>query len=268
MRSYWLTGLLLLAGFSAEAQKKKRLIYGMYAQWGYNTEWYTRSNIHIKMSNGSDFTLHKARAMDKPDMDAILKKPGDISIPQYNYRLGFYINPQRTKSIELNFDHAKYVVYDGQTIHVTGTIEGKPVNGDSIMNPYSFMHLEHTDGANWLHIMYVQQKNLKKKWKDKDQPLLNFIWKAGAGINIPRTDFTWKGDRMNNDFHVAGYNISVESGLRYYPFGHFFIEGTAKTGYVRYINALANSTALKGNRATHGFGYLELIGLIGFDIKF
>jgi hypothetical protein len=46
-----------------------------------------------------------------------------------------------------------------------------------------------------------------------------------------------------------------------------FLEGTGKTGYVHYINALANTSTQKGNRATHGFGYFELIGLIGYDIN-
>ncbi len=249
------------------AQKKNRLIDGMYFQWGYNTEWYTKSNIHIKMGNGNDFTLHKARAHDKPDMAAVLKTPGDLSIPQYNYRIGFYINKKRTTSLELNFDHAKYVVTDGQQVSITGTIDGMQVNGDSILNRASFLHLEHTDGANWLHINYVKQHTLFTTSK-KNRPLLNFIWKAGAGINIPRTDFTWRGERLNNDFHIAGYNFGVEGGARFYPLKKLFLEFTAKTGYVRYINGLINTNSIKGNRVTHGFGYVELIGLVGYDFYF
>ncbi len=94
------------------------------------------------------------------------------------------------------------------------------------------------------------------------------LWKAGAGINIPRTDFTYRGDRLNNKFHIAGYNVSAEAGARYYPFKKIFLEFTGKSGYVKYVNALANTTQLKGSRVNHGFGYFELIGLIGFDINF
>ena len=60
----------------------------MYIQWGYNTEWYTKSNIRFRMPGGTDFTLHHVKAQDRPDLDAIYKKPKDISIPQYNYRIG------------------------------------------------------------------------------------------------------------------------------------------------------------------------------------
>jgi len=260
--------LLLTAGFLYSfSQKTERLFKGMYLQWGYNTESYTKSNIHFKMANGNNFTLHNAVGHDKGDFDAIYKEPSQISIPQYNYRIGFYLKQSHSKAIELNFDHAKYVVTDGQKVRVTGIIDGKPVDADSILNPDSFLHFEHTDGANWLHINYVQQNTLLYT-ASKSRPLLTLVWKAGAGINIPRTDFTWRGDRLNNDFHVAGYNISAEAGLRLFIFRNFFFECTAKTGFVKYINALANSVALKGNRATHSFGYLEAIATLGYDIRF
>ena len=267
MSKFYYFIVFILLYLPANAQKNRRSINGMYFQWGYNTEWYTNSNIHFKMSNGNDFILHNAHAKDKPDMRAVLKDPGDISIPQYNYRLGFYLDKKRLTSIEINFDHAKYVVTDGQRVHVTGTIDGKAVNGDSTLNRFSFLHFEHTDGANWLHINYVKQKTLFTT-HSKARPLLNFIWKAGAGINIPRTDFTWRGDRLNNNFHVAGYNFGAEAGARFYALKRLFLEFTGKTGYVRYVNALACTTALKGNRATHGIGYIELIGLAGYDIYF
>lgn len=264
-----LVAILLLAGINATAQKKKdtRWIKGMYLQWGYNTEWYTRSNLHFRMANGDRFTVYKVKAHTREDYDAIFKKPTQISIPQYNYRIGFYLNTKRTKSIELNFDHAKYIVTDGQTARVKGTIGGVQVDADSVLTPTNFFHFEHTDGANFLHLNYVEQHSLKMK-KDKSRDLFTYLWKAGAGINIPRTDFTWKGNRFNNDFHIAGYNISVEGALRYYPFRNFFFEGAAKTGYVRYINALANTTTNKGNRASHGFGYFEVLMTVGYDIKF
>ncbi|MFT3911247.1 MAG: hypothetical protein QM737_17635 [Ferruginibacter sp.] len=267
MRTYLLAFVLLLSLPALAQKKKNKLIEGMYVQWGYNTEWYTKSTIHFKMSNGNNFILHNAKAHDKPDIDAVVKKPLEVSIPQYNYRVGFYLNKKHTTAIEINFDHAKYVVTDGQNVHVTGTIDGKPVNGDSVLNRESFLHFEHTDGANWLHINFVKHHVLFTT-KKSGRPLFSYLWKAGAGINIPRTDFTWRGERLNNNFHVAGYNFGVEGGARLYPLKKFFFEFTGKTGYVRYVNALACTPTQKGNRATHGFGYFELIGTLGYEINF
>lgn len=261
------TAILSFANTLNAQHNKHHLFYGMYLQWGYNGECFTHSNIHFKMSNGDDFILHHAKAHDKGDYDGIIKHPDQISIPQYNYRIGFYLNKEFTKSIEINFDHAKYVVTDGQMVHVTGTINKVNVDGDSVLNAETFLHFEHTDGANWLHINYAEQKILFKN-KANTRPLLTLIYKGGAGINIPRTDFTWKGDRLNNNFHVAGYNVSVESGLRFYMLKHFFAEATGKTGYVRYIDALANTSTTSGNKASQGFGYLEGIATIGYEFKF
>lgn len=238
---------------------------GMYIQWGYNTEVYTRSNIHFSLSNGDNFTLHSVKAHDRPNFEAIVQHPFDISIPQYNYRFGFYLNPSRTKALELNFDHAKYVVTDYQIARVSGTIDGKQVDQFMMLDPYSFIHFEHTDGANWLHINYIEQKTLVR---GKSFPRLTCVWKAGAGINIPRTDIRYKGDRLNNNFHIAGVNASLESGFRYYPAKKFFFELTGKSGYVNYINALANTSTMKGNRARHQFGYAELILTFGFDLAY
>ena len=148
-----------------------------------------------------------------------------------------------------------------------GQIDGIAIDADSILNPATFLHFEHTDGANWLHINYVWQNTLASN-NAKTRSLLTYIYKVGAGINIPRTDFTWRGDRFNNQFHIAGYNVSVEGGLRFYPFNNFFLETTGKTGYVRYINALANTATNKGNKASHGIGYVEGIATIGYNIKF
>lgn len=267
MKELIISILFLLSLFNAQAQDKPQRFTGMYVQWGYNTEWYTRSNINFNMANGDRFKLHNAKAHDSPDLDAIVEVPLQISIPQYNYRLGFYLNKTKTRAIELNFDHIKYVVTDGQQVKVSGTIDGKPVNGDSILNPATFLHLEHTDGGNLLHLNYVQQHSILKN-TSKSRDLVTLLWKAGAGINIPRTDFTYRGDRLNNKFHIAGYNVSAEAGARIYPFKKVFLEFTGKTGYVKYVNALANTTQQTGNRVKHSFGYVEVMGLIGLDIKF
>lgn len=268
MKKLFIVPILLFSSLHSFSQdKKEKLFDGMYIQWGYNEEWYTHSNIHFIMSNGNNFILHEAVGHDQPNFESIFKEPLQISIPQYNYRIGLYLNKSHSKAVEINFDHIKYVVTDGQKVYVTGKIDGVPVAGDSILNPKTFLHMEHTNGGNLLHINYVQQSTLVET-KNGSRPLINFIWKIGAGINIPKTDFTWRGDRLNNEFHIAGYNISAEAGARLYASKRLFFELTGKSGYVRYLNALVNTVEMKGNRVRHGFGYIEVIGTIGYDINF
>ena len=236
----------------------------MYLQWGYNTEWYTNSTIHFKGSvNGvpHDFIIYHARAHDQNDFSAVYKEPVQVSVPQYNYRIGFYLNTKHTRAIEINYDHTKYVAYDNQFRHIKGYFGNNSIDKDTSFAA-SDLHFEHTNGANFYQVNYVRQYSLKTK---KHRNFISALWKGGAGILIPKTDVTLFGKRRDNRFHIAGYCVGAEGGGRIYPFNrHIFFEGTAKAGYANYLNALT----VDGGKAKHNFGYFELIGLVGYDIKF
>ena len=113
----------------------------------------------------------------------------------------------------------------------------------------------------FLQVNFVRQHILKKK---NDRPLFSLLWKAGAGILIPKTDVTLSGKQLDNKFHIAGYCFGAEGGGRFYFAKKWFLEGTAKTGFANYTNSLA----LDGGKINHNFGYIELIGTAGYDINF
>lgn len=257
---YFLLTIFLLDAFCAAAKKPQNpKVDGLYLQWGYNREVFTKSDIHFKKEGAYDFTLHNVVAKDKPDFDAIINSPGDITIPQYNFRIGAYLNKKHTWAIEMNFDHAKYVMQDNQALHITGTIADRSLDMDTVVRR-EFIHMEHTDGANLYHINYVHQNWLVN---GKHHPILSYILKAGAGVVIPRTDVTFMGERINNKFHLAGYCLSGEAGMRVYPLRNVFLELNVKGGYANYVNALAYA----GGKLNHHFWYAETIALIGYDIE-
>lgn len=261
-KRYLLAILLLLSTVPSYAGFLDNLhLTGMYLQWGYNRETYSKSTIHFHNGNKYDFKLVNAVAHDKPDFKSIITDPLQISIPQYNYRLGFYLNAKHTHAIEANFDHTKYVVTDYQNVRLSGNVDGRQVDKDTILDP-KFLHFEHTDGANFLHINYVGQYFLLNAKKTK-RTLLSAVTKLGAGIVIPRTDFTYEGKELNNKFHVAGYIVSAEAGIRIYPLKNLFLESTLKGGFANYLNALT----IEGGTARHHFFYGEAILTIGYDIK-
>ncbi len=260
-----LTGFILFTGFflNVPAQKKTNHISGIYLQWGYNTEWYTKSNIHFNtMVNGVDhnFTIYKAKAHDRSDLDGIVKKPLEVSVPQYNYRIGFYLNKKHTKAIELNYDHSKYIVYDNQVVRARGNIGNTYFDKDTSFT-FNELHFEHTNGANFYQVNYVQQYELKRNAK---RPVFTALWKAGAGILIPKTDIRLSNKRVDNRFIIAGYCFGVEAGARWYMSRSLFFEGTGKTGFANYTNALG----VGNGKVNHSFRYFELIGTIGYDINF
>lgn len=216
-----------------------------YFSWGYNRDWYSKSDIHIKNTTGEynpvtgnydsyDFTMYDATARDRSGFKNMFHT--DLTIPQYNYRLGYFFNDKKDMGIEINFDHTKYIVRDWQTLHVKGTILGQAVDKDTLISPDNFIHFEHSDGANFLMLNAMKRQRLlvsnnKKHW-------LSAVVKAGAGIVIPRTQVTLFGQDLNNRFHIAGWCAGVEAGFRYDAFKYIYLEYTAKGVYADYRNIL------------------------------
>jgi len=110
---------IMFNGIHALAQKKERK-GEFYFSWGYNKEWYTNSNVTISQpSLGNNFTFRNTKIEDHPGWDdALFTK--EISIPQYNYRIGYFIDKDKDLAIEINFDHTKALFLDNQTVHMVG----------------------------------------------------------------------------------------------------------------------------------------------------
>ncbi len=56
-----------------------------------------------------------------------------LSIPQYNYRLGFLLNEEKGWGFEINFDHTKYIMSD-QNAHIKGSLNGRYVDSSIAFN--------------------------------------------------------------------------------------------------------------------------------------
>ena len=84
----------VMAGSCTQAQTKKHeRKKEFYFSWGYNTEWYTNSNLKISQpSLGNNYQFTNIRGHDHRGWDeGIFNKA--FSIPQYNYRLGLFMVP-------------------------------------------------------------------------------------------------------------------------------------------------------------------------------
>ncbi|MBI2722869.1 MAG: hypothetical protein HYX39_11905 [Bacteroidetes bacterium] len=259
-----LTGHAMCFAQRPDSLKKKK--HRMYFSWGYTRAAYSKSTIRFKdlsgnyheatgLSNYYDFTIYDAKAKDRPDFD----KLGDvinITIPQFVFRIGYALNNKW--DIELNYDHTKYVVTDYQKVKIKGQINGKTIDGDTILNPQTFLHLEHTDGANFWMINAVRKcviYNPSKNFK------LSYVLKPGAGVVIPRTDVTLFGERLNNNWHIAGWIAGVENGLRLEFYKHGFFEFTGKGTYANYMQVLV--LGKDNGKASHSFFTGQLTATLG-----
>ena len=86
--------IFLLTSISSFAQKKQRK-GEFYFSWGYNKEWYTHSNIRVVQPElGNDYKFMAVKAHDHPGWDEALLHIA-LSIPQYNYRIGYFFNKKK-----------------------------------------------------------------------------------------------------------------------------------------------------------------------------
>ena len=121
--------------------------------WGGNREKFTDSDIHF-MGDDYNFVVNNATAHDKPKgwhIDYIT--PGRMTIPQTNFKLGYFITDKY--SVSIGVDHMKYVMTQNQTANITGVIDGNPpFNGGYNNTPTvlteDFLMFEHTDGLNYV----------------------------------------------------------------------------------------------------------------------
>lgn len=258
--------LLCNAGtFIAQNDSLKKKYKKLYFSWGYTRAAYSKSTIHFKdlsnsyheitgSNNYYDFTVHNVKAKDRPDFDQLYDII-NITIPQFVFRVGCELNNKW--GFEINYDHTKYVVTDWQKVKISGQINGQSVSGDTTLNPKTFLHFEHTDGANFWMVNAVR----KVKIYERRNLLLSYVVKPGAGVVVPRTDVTLFGERLNNKWHLAGWIVGIESGLRAEFFKHGFFELVGKGSFANYAQSLVLG---KGNgTAKHHFFAGQLTATIG-----
>ncbi|WP_128331604.1 hypothetical protein [Apibacter sp. HY039] len=226
-----------------------------YAYWGWNRAYYGRSSVHFT-GNDYNFTLHGVKGDDKPigwNFNDFLN-PGRITIPQVNYRIGYFFKDNW--AISLGMDHMKYVVRPGQWVKATGSIErpgyeNQIVEGESTYLTDEFLHLEHTDGLNYLNVELEYYHNFIKAGFFK----LNGIAGAGIGAVIPKTNATLMDKDRHDKFHLAGYGVDAKVGAELLFWKIFFLRTELKEGFIGLPDIRTSSD--KSDKASQNILYLQ-----------
>jgi hypothetical protein len=243
-----------------------------YIFWGGNRESFTNSNIRFTGSN-YDFTIDNVEADDKPKgwhIDYI--NPTRMTIPQTNFRLGYFINDHYNISVGL--DHMKYVMDQNQVANVTGYINlpsteaGSVYNGNYNNTPVdftdeTFLTFEHTDGLNYVNSEFCRVDDLSKiiYMGNSDIFQINLLEGVGGGLLYPKTNAKLLGRERHDDFHVSGYGVSAKVGLNFTFFKHYFIETELKEGYIN-MNDI-RTTSQSSDRAKQDFFFFQRIIAFG-----
>ena len=242
---------------SLDQPKKHKRPGAVYFSWGYNGEWYTRSTVHVKQnSDGNDYDLIHVQARDHKGWDeGIFNKA--LTIPQYNYRLGYYFNDKQDLAIELNFDHTKYIIVDGQNIHFKGSQSHASLDTNIVFSGNNGFYYYLNNGANFFLVNLVKRVGL---YHSKDNNLrVDLTGKAGIGPVIPHVENSFFGHPNDPHFQLGGWNTGLETALRFTVMRYAYLEMSQKVDYARYSNLKIYDGTAKQN-----FGTYELILSIGF----
>lgn len=250
---------MALKKYYSESKKHK-----FYFLWGYNRAAFAKSDISF-ISPNYNFTLAGVRAKDRPTPFTLPNyfKLQNLSIPQYNYRIGFFLN--KNTSISLGLDHLKYVVSQQQTVKISGEIKkeissayaGVYSEKDIAIVP-EFLKFEHTDGLNLLSLDIERLYSVRSFVKNKLR--LNGQLGAGIGPVIPRTDSRVMGFGLNNRFHHAGWGFSTKIGLKLDVLKHFFLQTEFRTGFITLNDILISNDAPDRAKQNIVFGEWNLVG--------
>jgi len=258
-----ITTLLLLYASNVQSQTTKHRKGEFYFSWGYNTEWYTHSNLKISQpSLGNDYSFKNISGHDHRGWDEGLFSKA-LTIPQYNYRIGYFFGNKKDLGIELNFDHTKFIFTDNQMVHIKGMMNNKPVDkevrfvqNDAVgadSSSYYFLN----NGANFLLLNIIKRWHLKSNHSGTIK--IDGISKFGIGPLIPHVQNKFFDQPENNpDFQIGGWNTGVEGAVRATFYRHVYLEFSGKLDYARY----SHLHIYKGS-ARQAFGTAEMILSLG-----
>lgn len=243
----------------------------IFISWGGNRESYSKSDIRFQGDN-YDFTIFNATAVDKPKgwhIDYI--NPARMTIPQTNLKLGYYISDHYT--ISFNIDHMKYVMEENRSRMLSGYIDlpedeiGSEFNGVFSNENYfvsdSFLEFEHTNGLNYVYLEFSRVDDISKLLNIQNTDIfqLNITEGIGGGILYPKTNTSLFGKDHYDEFHLSGYGVSLNIGLNFTFFKHFYIQTDLRGGYINMADI--RTTRNISDRASQHFLFLQRVISLG-----
>lgn len=247
---------------SQQIDQKGRL----YFYWGWNWSWYSHSDIHFTGTD-YDFTLYNVSAQDRQTKFSAYYylNPMNITIPQYNLRVGYYFSDHY--SISIGIDHMKYVMNDGQAVKISGSIDnsGTLYDGvyycdDFVINK-NFLQYEHTDGLNYVNLDF---RRFDRVYKYKNIAL-NITEGLGAGMVYPKTNATLMNNERHDEFHVAGYGFNAVVGVNIQFGRSFFVQSEFKPGYM--LMPDIQVTKYSTDKASQNFFFYQLNFTLGASLN-
>lgn len=242
-----------------------------FISYGWNKSNYTNSDIHFK-GNDYAFTLSKVKATDRqsPFSFALYFGPETITIPQVNFKLGFFFH--NNFNFQFSIDHMKYVMVQDQNATINGYINNSNTKYDDIYNNENivlsedFLSFEHTDGLNYVSFEVNRFDNILKWMKLENNWLsLNLQEGIGLGLITPKTNAKLLQNDRNDELYVSGYGFSANAGVNLTAFQYLFFEYNVKAGFMHLPHIKTTNSSL--DSAKQSFWFVEYFGNFGIIVK-
>ncbi|MFV8361333.1 hypothetical protein [Flavobacterium sp. LS1P3] len=241
-----------------------------FVSWGGNRDSYSKSDVTFR-GKDYNFTLENIQAHDKPKgwhVDYI--NPSRMTIPQTNFRLGYFINDHY--SVAIGVDHMKYVMTQDKAVNIDGYYPNpgsynELLPNNQVLLTEEFLLYEHTDGLNYVNSEFSRHDDISSIFKieNTDKIQVNLTEGIGFGLLYPKTNTTLLGKERHDDFHVSGYGTSLKAGLNVTFFKHFYIQGELKGGYINMQDI--RTTQSSEDSASQDFFFFQRIIAVGGIFK-
>ncbi len=223
---------LLLCHVGFAQQTDDHFTSRIYGAFGYNAEWYARNDINISQpSLGNKYKMAGVTANDYVGWNKNLFRT-QLTIPQYNYRLGFWFKKHKTWGVEANFDHTKYQLTPGESVRLQGTVNNRSLDTYIVVRD-GYFHWKLNNGANFL-CFNIMKRIYVIGSKNGNFKMFN-IYKAGAGPTIPHVENTLFGMDNHPGFQLGGWNFGLEASYRMEFFNYIYLDLAQKLDYARYF---------------------------------
>jgi hypothetical protein len=259
-------GMLCINAYTQEkvGERLEENHHKWYITWGYNRTFYEESDITFA-GDGYAFVLHNMKAEDMPEAFSV---PGYFSlkswsVPQFNFRLGYYLN--ESTSVSVGTDHMKYHLIQTQDARISGFIDPSYAQ-DSSMLAYTgsfsndhflyreeFMNFHHSNGFNFIRVALEKRASVWTSRRKKCQ--LALTGGLSGGVLLPWTDFTFFGKNYKNKLHVSGWGVSANAGFRFEFARFLFLQGNIQVGHSALGDILLEDDA--PSRAKQKIRFLE-----------
>lgn|SRR6187551_442421 len=264
--------LILFLALPCFAQKPMQVIPvdrtgHLFFYWGWNWDAYSKSDITFE-GNDYHFTLDNVVSHHSPKSFSFGNyfNPAVATIPQYNFRIGYFFNNHY--ALTIGTDHMKYVVTTDQFVKISGNIANSGTEydgnyaGDEIQLKKDFLQFEHTDGLNYAN---MDLRRMDEIWAFHSIKF-NLVDGLGAGILIPKTNTTLLSMERYDEFHLSGYGVSGFVGLNIEFLKHFFVQSEFKGGYINMPDI--RTTKSESDSASQDFFFYQLNFVLGATIHF